>query len=169
MAGSFRKREKNPSRTERTADSRPLAPPSSKLATEPREDASTVTPSLTSPFDKAGFVALLRFFKRAAENPDAHTWGSGSGTGAESTTHPLILPTRSPPCFSIFSKIAPYLHAKKPGQQLNSNKNFKIRETLNSASRASLVIEDRNCEYRDCEYRDCEDRDCEDRDCERGQ
>lgn len=57
-------------------------------------------------------------------NKRHHTWGSRSGTGAESITHPLILPTRCPPCSSSFSNIAPYLHPPKQLQQTATTTSF---------------------------------------------
>ena len=196
MAGNFRNREKNPSKTDSRAASIPIY---STLARLLSRCPSIRISSSGSTFSTCDFVALLRFFNKAAEKPDAqtwdaiilisyvvrklqdllivnhkyclanhtyyelppklanedqntsgskpwcchknqpynstrrycdstnkrhHTWGSRSGTGAESITHPLILPTRCPPCSSSFSNIAPYLHPPKQLQQTATTTSF---------------------------------------------
>lgn len=71
MAGNFKKREKNPSKTDSRAASIPIY---STLARLLSRCPSTRMSSSGSTFSICDFVALLRFFNKAAEKPDAQTW-----------------------------------------------------------------------------------------------
>lgn len=70
MAGNFRNREKNPSKTDSRAASIPIY---STLARLLSRCPSIRISSSGSTFSTCDFVALLRFFNKAAEKPDAQT------------------------------------------------------------------------------------------------